>query len=235
MKKGITVIIVILAIILGYLGYKVFNLYYYDYPSLSSIKIDKTIKIKTTPLKENEYLSFLDAMKIKNDFQNFKKSDVSNNIDETYILTENNLTKAVFKWGVSNSYVDMLKSDNSILTDDNRINNKNVIKLLEKNNITNDIELFKFLQNQKKEKNNLFTTVKTMQDRYIIYYLTDVMLPDLKSISLIDGDYQGYILNSTNIKQVSILKNGRLYYFTFMQDYFTDSYIESLLNTIVIN
>ncbi len=77
-----------------------------------------------------------------------------------------------------------------------------------------------------------------MKENYAIYFMTSVVMPSIDSITLIDGDYGGYIFNMSNfnVKEVSIIKNDKRYTFVFINtEYFKDEYIKELLNTIVID
>ena len=75
-----------------------------------------------------------------------------------------------------------------------------------------------------------------MKENYILNILKTNLLPTLKSITFIDGDYNGYILNlSSDMKQVNIDYNGRIYYLLFIKlDYFNDKKIKDLLESIII-
>lgn len=56
-----------------------------------------------------------------------------------------------------------------------------------------------------------------------------------KTITKLEGDYKGFIVNLSNGKEVSILKNNKRYIFTFVGKQFTDEYIKEILNIIIIN
>lgn len=248
-KKNYVLIAIGLIIIVGiYLGYKGFNMFYYSTDNITTenyqgfidgLKITDTITIKNEKLDENQYLTF-ENIKIKNDFSKFEKSGNEFSKDTIkYVLSdENNEAKASFIIGTTKSYVNLLKKDSTLFnTDDKRITNTNLSTFFEKNNINNDIELFRYLEKNKNVKNNIFTSVKKMKENYNVQYLTSSIIPQTKGITLIDGNYTGYILNLTNdIKEVSILKGDKKYYFTFFNlEYFTDAYIQEILNTIVID
>lgn len=249
MKKKYIILIVVLLflIIFGYLGYKIFNLYYYNtndimednYKNfLNKLEIKNTITINTNSNVDN-YLTFKN-IKIRNDFEKFKKIDESDDMLEyvKYVLyDENENAKAGFVFGISDTYVNMFKEDVTVYGDSiKKINDSGLEEFFKKNNITNDIELFEYLKNNKDVKNNIFTSVKQMKNNYTIHLLSSIAFPSLENYTLIEGDYTGYIFNSQNIKEVSILKDDKKYTFTFIKlDYFTDNYINELLNTIIID
>jgi hypothetical protein len=246
-RKGI--VMIALVVMVGfYFGYKGFNLYYYNINHITTenyqnfvdkLNITNTIHIQGQVLEDNQYLSFQN-MKVRNDFIHFTKLDNQYSEDTVkYVLyDENNQVKASFWMSKTNSYLDLFKTDVTLFgTEDKRITNTDFSDFLEKNNINDDIELFQYLEKNKDVKNNIFTSVKQMKENYTIQFMASIVMPQIEGITLIDGDYKGYILNLTeDAKEVSILKNNERYVFVFLKlDYFTDEVIESLLNTIVIN
>lgn len=247
-KRSIIILISILLIVCCYFGYKGFNLYYYNVDFLTDnyseilkgIHIKDTIYLKHTDIKDNNYIEF-NGIKVKNEFKKFTKLDQTrsaNNSLKYALYGENKSLIASFWMGTTDTYVKILKSDKTLFgARDSRVTNANLTKMLEKNNINNDIELFRCLENKKNIKNNIFTSVKKMKENYTIQFMVTVMLPQIEDITLIDGDYEGYIFNiKNNIKMAVILKNDKSYVFTFLKtDYFTDEYIKEILNTVEID
>ena len=113
--------------------------------------------------------------------------------------------------------------------------------LLSENNVNNDIELFNYLSKTKNTKNNIFTPVKTMKTNFILEFIAS-QLPVTSSTTLINGNYEGYIFNiekenGSTVKEVRLLYNDKTYVITFTnvdKEYFTNSYINELLNSIVL-
>lgn len=246
-KNVVLIVICILLLVCFYFGYKGFNLYYYNIKNITtenyqnfidSLYIKETINIKHNELSQNDYLEFK-AMKIKNEFQEFKKLEYPQSTEDSLKLVldkKDSKNKIAFWMSETDTYVELLKTDKTLFgTGDNRITNGNLTDVLKKNNITNDIELFQFLEKQKSVKNNIFTSIKQMKENYALQFMVSVCLPTIENITLIDGDYQGYIFNMKNMKEVSILKNNKRYVFMFMDTtYFTDEKIKDLLSTLVI-
>ncbi len=248
MKRFKIVLISLLILIIGYFGFKIFFLYYYNVDNMNvenykdiinGLKIKDKITIKSETLNENEYLTFKN-MKVKNDFKDFKLLENNENQDfiKYALYDENDKVKASFWMGITESYVDMFRKDVTIFgMNDKIIKNTDISDFLDENNINSDIELFSYLQENKNNKNNIFTSIKHMKENYILNFLVAVALPEISSVTLIDGDYDGYIFNlKGDFKEVSIIKNNKRYIFTFLKlDYFTDEYIKEILNTIVID
>lgn len=247
MKKKNKVIIVCLLLFCTYFGFKGFNLYYYNINNITTVNyrkivealnIKETINIEHKKLPNNEYLEFKN-IKIKNDFKEFKRSENQYSKDTIkYVLyDEKGKVKASFWMSEADTYIELLKSDKTLFgTGDNKITNDNLKDIIDENNITNDIELFNYLSKNKDVKNNIFTSVKQMKKNYSLQFMVSVTIPVIENITLIDGDYQGYIFNMDKIKEVNILKNNKRYVFTFLdKSYFTDEKINNLIETIVIN
>ena len=244
MKKKIIIISIILVIL--FLLIKGFFLYYYNIDSvlindydkiIENFKFKNTVTIKTKLVENNNYLTYKN-IKIRNDFKDFvKKVDENINDYERYMLyDENKNIKAVFMIGKNSTYTYILRNNPTYFIDDKRFSPDSVVKILDENNITNDIELFEFLKKNMNRKANIFTSIKKMREYCTIQYLAAIMLPTVESLSKIDGDYDGFIYNLKYGKEANILIGDDKYTFTFFKkDYFTDDYIKELLNTVVID
>ena len=70
---------------------------------------------------------------------------------------------------------------------------------------------------------------------YDMNLIREIMFPSINGIKIINGDYEGYILELTsNGREVNIINNNKKYYFTFLND-FTDEFINEFISTIEIN
>lgn len=253
-KKIMYVIILIMIAIIIYFAYKCFNLFYYnidnvttvDYKSIiSGLKVKDNMTISSKSIDEDNYITFKNV-KIKNEFSNFKVLENQSNDDTIkYALYDNsNNVKASFWMGETYSYVYMLRNDSTLFgTDEKRISNSNLTQILEKNNIKSDIELFDYLSKLDNVGNNILTPVSKMKENFAIQFMTAVITPTINGITILDGDYQGYMFNIKNdnlstISEARILHNDKVYTFLFLSKdgtYFSKDYINELLNTIVIN
>lgn len=243
-KKSIIIyIIIFLLVIVSYFSYKGFILYQYNKNNESYSKVvdgltvKNTITLRNIELEDNEYLEFND-IKIKNEFTGFEKQEKLQDSFTKYVLYNSDKSiKALFLMEIEQTYIEKFKSESTLFTDAIFIPiNISLTKFLEKNNISNDIKLFEYLKNKKDVKYNIFSSSKNINENHAIQIMSSIMLPSGENISLINGDYIGYIFNfHDNLKEVNILKNNKRYIFTFFStDYFTDEYIEKILNTIVI-
>ena len=105
-------------------------------------------------------------------------------------------------------------------------------------NINSDIDLYKYIysKNEQNIKNNIFMSEEQMQENVLISSAL-LLTPHVKDgITLIDGDYNGYMIKLYNsdfdVRWVYITKNGISYKFHFAN--FSDEEIIEFLNSIVI-
>ena len=235
MKKShiILLIILLLTIIGGYFSYKSYNLREYSFNEntidnydnyISALNIKNTIKLKKNNINDNEYIKVYD-LKLKNNFENFEVD--KNNISTKYYLKNNkNITASL--WITKNKF-----SETTYLEDDN--DNKVINNMLKEKNIKNDLDLLNYVINHKEDKINIFTNKKDMLFNYYINMITYKNFTDFSHISLIDGDYKGYIIHLPKIdaKEVHLINNDTNYTLTFLKtDYFTESYIREIISTI---
>ena len=237
MKKRYLVLIGILVVlILGYIGFKSVCLYYYnpkqinkeDFEKLKNGLVFKEDVVIKTNKDVTDYL-VKDNIKIRNDFKDFTLKE------NWYVLNDSKVAFAIN--GPTETYLDYLKAEDvnvyNASLKNTKVDDRN--QFLKSNNIENDIDFFKYMNKQEFPVFNILTPVNKMQSIYSVYLMFNIMIPSINYINEIKGDYEGYILNLDNIKEVSILKDNKRYIFTFVgNDYFTVDYIKELLNTIVI-
>ena len=249
MKVKKIIFFLILLLILIYFGVKSFFLFYYkfnveDYDKfIDGLNVSGTMIIKKET--SSSYLTFNDVM-VKDEFKDFKLLEIGDSTDNVkYVLYDsNNKLIASFWIGVADSYVSILSSDLSFYySSDVRMSNINMSKFLDKNNITTDIDLFNYLVKNRNVKNNIFTSFKKMQENYTLKFMSYAILPSVDSITLIDGDYKGYMFNLSssnfyNLREARIIHNNKNYIFTFLnssEEYFKDDDINRILNSIVFS
>ena len=246
-KKSILIISFIIILIIVYFSYKGFNLYYYNVNNITTqdsknnveqFNISNTITIKHSSVEVNEYFEYQN-MKIRNDFKDYSRLDqnIENSSPKLILKNQDNNTTKSFWMGIADTYVDMLKADKTLFgIGDKRISNIDFSNVLKNNNINNDIDLFNYLSKQKDIKSNIFTSVKEMKENYTIQFMISVIMPTVDSITLINGDDEGYIFNIKNgMKEVNIIKNNKRYVFMFIDETdLNDEYLKDILSTIVI-
>lgn len=240
-KKKKVLIIVILILIVLYFLYKGINLLIYssfayndsEFESLKSgFKITDSIDI--THKETSNYLTF-ENVKIRNDFENFKKME-NNGSSIVNLLLESTQGNKLFIYGIAEPKISVYKNDDIDYSNYSKIfDNLDREKILKNHNINNDLDLIKYLSNRKILNPNIFTSVKMMKEDYFFNYLVMLDFPKVYQIKLIEGLYNGYILDcGEGVYEVNILKDNKIYYFVFMGKDYTFNYIEDFLNTLVI-
>lgn len=251
MKKNKIILAVSLCLLLVLVGsYFIYKNYYllkynssntnYD-AIVSTKKFNSTMTIESKKLDKEDYLTIKD-FKIKNDFKNFRQQKDEDGNDEYILYNENNNVVASFLVNTTDSFVYKLKNDQAIYDSvKNKLSLSDLTSLLSENNVNNDIELFNYLSKTKNTKNNIFTHVKTMKTNFILEFIAS-QLPVTSSTTLISGNYEGYIFNiekenGSTVKEVRLLYNDKTYVITFTnvdKEYFTNAYINELLNSVVL-
>lgn len=198
---------------------------------IKGLKFTKSLNISRVPC--NDYLTF-HSMKIKNEFKNFvKQEDNLINYDKYY--NEDKTNGLII--GMDETKITLLQNNETFFSEDRdiRINNKNISKYLKKYKIDNDIDLIRHIQSANIDSYSIFTSIKTMKERFLLSYIIDITMPEANEVYKITGDYGGYAFVLDDIMEVSITKNDKRYIYSFIGlEYFNEEYINQLLNTIVL-
>lgn len=235
-KYVILIIIGLFLVIGGYFGYKGFNLYINIYSIEKSsdmkdyfkgLKIGDTLTVKLNNQTNDEKLS-IKGISIKNENHNFVLSNEILNTEEVkgFELNDDKSTKILMSKTLFNFYEAIGKDE------------KWIHKMMEENNINNDLDLLLYAIKNKDNKPTIFSSIKEMKFYNYIYYLyIQTCSLKLESIKLIDGDLKGYIVETKDmpIREINLIDNSNKYNITLWnKEYFTYDYIKELLNTVVI-
>lgn len=248
MKKNIiTAIIWVLVLSIAYCGYKMFLLYNY--------KTDVNTKLKTQlqdvdvitinsnpnvdPTKRVKFKKLL-YQRIGTSFE-FDEETFANNGKEnyyTYIYNDEvlNTYAAIFKIGLTYSLHDILDTNSNEKYDFN-FKNINRNKLLSKYNLNNDYELLKYIVHNYGKEMNVLNSGDRIKFNYAMTTFANVMIPAYK-ISLIEGDYQGYIYTvpDESLYEVHIINGDQNYVMSFTNgphsSYFTLDNIKQFISNI---
>lgn len=204
--------------LLAFLGYKVFLLN--KYKANERTLDTNTIFIETVTIsndKEVDDVITYEELSIKNWFNEFEEHKTNSNLKAKYDA-EGNVVSA-YSISKENQYVNLLDS-------------------LKNDNIKNDIDLLKYVKDNYFIKNTIFTSKKTMETNYSINYFVDNALPEFESISLINGNITGYIINMKNVntREIHLLYNNEQYILSlFGEDITNTEFITNLLETVKFN
>ena len=119
-----------------------------------------------------------------------------------------------------------------------RLNSEEMQEFYQKHNIKNDLDILKYLSENKTPKRTLLTSINEIKCEYLLREYMALNLPNASNIIEITGDNIGYILiGKNNTTEVVILKDDKRYILSFTnQNYFTEDYIKNtLINNIKIN
>ena len=248
-KKVVIIVgIVIILIVAGYIGYKTYILNKYNVANLGntyqeiieSFNNKETVTINNQQLSEEEYTNFQN-IKFKNIVEGYTKEE----IDSTYPIMQykNEIEKKLISISTMENFVSLFTKDGITILgtmDSDEELPKNIESAekrkayLEKNNITNDLELLDFLGRDYAKKVSLFDNINDIKGRYDLHYLTTIAMPKIKSITEITGDYTGYILNvNDTVQEVTLLINDKKYTITFSN--FTEDEIYDFISSIIID
>ena len=67
---------------------------------------------------------------------------------------------------------------------------------------------------------------------YAVNMFKAVMLPSIDYIKSIDGYYTGYLFKNNAVSEVHILKDSKVYYFSFIGEY-DEEFINSFMNSVI--
>lgn len=207
MKKGKKIAIVVVLIVLAIIYFGVKGYLLWSVPnrsSIESIEIKKafankdTITIKSTNNEEEDYFSY-EGLKIRNDFEIFDKEHNVYTIKNTDI-------KVVFNKTPIDHLVTYVKEEVK-----NMGMYYDLTKDLEKNSIDTDFKLYEYLLENSEPKLNLFSSINKFRKFHAIDLALTLIMSSCNKLTLIDGDYEGYISQYNAQKRVVIYHNGYNY------------------------
>lgn len=249
-------VVSLLSVFLIFFAYKGALLYFYSISDdnvkqlediVSGLTFKDSISLYKKTIPESDYI-VIDDIKIKNIFSEFDKLERINEMyphqfvlrDENgdshggIIIDDSELTGNLIDIFVNDELNFMIQIGNGPI-DIGQFNNADRKDFLLQNDINDDIDFLKYISKNCYAKNNIFTSPKKMKENYAINLFASIVIPVVDSVTLIEGDYIGYIYNHESYRSVNILRNNKIYSFTFVgEDFITDEYIIYLLSTLEI-
>ena len=222
-KKGVIIICIVLLLFLGYLGFKWYMLNLFTIHSENSehnklvigLNNQDSMTINTQTILEEEYLIF-NGYKITMNVNNIN-SGFMTSIGKMYV----------------NRFLEEDLTGNKISA---KISREERQKFLNEKQIKNDYDYIEYIKKNDPINNNIFTSLSAMKKNYLNNYIIEYMLPIVDKLTIINGDYEGFMLTiNKNFKEVHILENNKTYIFTFAgESKYTDEDINNILNTLII-
>lgn len=227
MKKTIIVIIILGVLLLTYLGIKGAFLYNYNSTLIKETSYLKTFK---ESLDNNETISIthtnLNSDELYYNFENISfRNDYLQNTTE--IIVDENKSKIINFKDDENILLSVRRSDSIFeLTPEFK-------EILEEENISNDIEIMKYITNNYNKNLNIFSSINSFKKSATINTQAAIWMNSAESITRINGDYTGYIIKMNNdVTYAVIMSNNTNYIFTFYNNYpFAE--LTNFLSTIV--
>ena len=225
-KKKIIILVVLILFLIIYFGAKIVllntlpNIPDYFMDVKEAFNNPKTITIHKNTENITDYFTYED-MKIRNDFE---KSDQEY---ESLYNIKNSDIKITISKEPKNYLLSYVKENSKIPN-----LNYDLTKDLEKNNVRNDYELYTYLFQNVDKKVNIFSSIHAIKRAHTILGASFIILQDIKKVTLIDGDYEGYIIEKNADKTAYIYHNEESYYLHIWSKDFTDEKLYDLISTI---
>jgi len=237
-KKKVTIITILIIIMSFFIGFKLFNLYFYNIKNVISTDYSDFIKgyqvkdveeIKSVKLEDNMYIEHYGVL-IKNIFSEYEYSE-----NDGFIKYYNKDEMKYFSLGITDRFIDYIGKDYSVFGMNDlvfdSIDKSNLLK-----DIKTDLDLFQYLYERRNDNINIFTSIKKIKQNYYEKALAFTVLPLCQYVTELKGDLNGYILNldtDKNGKEISINYNNKR--LTMVIIGFENGEILEILNTLVIN
>ena len=253
-----TTIAIALLLVVVFFGYKFYLLNKYTYPKpdnvkeiVEGLKNPKEVKILKKTIPDNDYLT-IENFRIRNDLKDYKFEENIHPKDGpvriyTYRKELGNDKKSTIQFSIEDEGMDLVSAYSSQLDfyGDGDINAEAFNKadrkfFLLKNDINNEIDFLKYVADNYYKENNIFMDKRTMMENYAFNLFVDIAVPHFKDLTLIKGDYTGFIScvgknEDGYAYEVSILRDGKIYnIITNDQRFANEDYMIDLISTIEI-
>ena len=223
-KLKIILLIILGVLIVGYFGAKAFLLF--NIPEEDefiknvelAFKNKETITIKESQEEVKDYLVYKE-MKIRNDF------DLVNESSNMYKIKNTDIAVAFNKEAIDSlvTYIEKESKNNGLHYD--------LTKDLEKNNVDTNFKLYEYFLSNRNLKLNIFSSFNSLRKVHTILGNFSLVFRNIDKVILIDGDYDGYILESGKVKTAFIINDNYLYEITINSEYSNTDFI-NLISTI---
>ena len=202
---------------------------------VEGLKNKKEIKIEKQE-GEIDYLT-VGHIKIRNDFYDLTKEEKDDNItyqkEEEGKITMISFPKEEASPQLVDNYITSLSLKNTTEADRKYF--------LLKNNIQNDIDLYKYIAKNYYKRNTILMDERTLMDNFTFNTFVSIVIPEVESITYLKGDIEGMIFtyatkNEVTPYYIEIIHNNKIYSFLTNDERFADEeYLKDILGTIEID
>ncbi len=206
-KKMMIILVILLVFVIVYFGAKIILINSLPQvpdsfkEAITAFQNPKIIEIQKTTETIEDYLTYED-MKIRNDFEPFEYEGQS----PMYTIKNSDM-RVSFDKTPKDYYLTYVKENAKIPNLP-----YNLTKDLEKHNIKTDYDLYKYLAQNVNNKVSIFSSFNNIKKAHTLYSALALIITNVQKVTLINGDYDGYILETNGNKMAYIYKPTR---FTF--------------------
>lgn len=210
---------------------------------VDGLKVKNTLKIYKRTIDEDDYL-VEGNIKIRNDFSLYsREGEIKDNEMYSFVRYSNKKDKQYITLGKMPQYIDLFVRDDITFfygEDDKNISEDRFTAadrkyFLLRNDINNDIDFLEYIKNNYFKKNTIFMSDREIRENYAFNLFVSVVIPEENSISLIKGDYEGFIFNLGKSREIHIIRDDVVYSFLVSGDeLITDEYIIDWIGTLEI-
>lgn len=246
----IVICILLILIIFGFSIYKGLLVYKHtmNIPEnylevVNGLKIKDTLKIYKRTINEEDYL-VEDNIKIRNDFNDYiRVGELKNDVLNTFVQYSNQKEKQDIIISKMSQYIDEFVRDDLIFfygeedisISEDRFTTADRKYFLLRNDINNDIDFLEYIKNNYFKKNSIFMSEREIRENYAFNLFVSIVIPEVNSISLIKGDYEGFIFNLDSSREIHIIRDDIVYSILLRGDeLITDEYIIDWIGTLEI-
>ena len=186
------------------------------YNKISIKKLDNFTLTYTFPYNE---------IKEGNDTEYYKRYTLNSDLDKNEGL------KTTYSFGSVPNYSRWFSKEETSY--DYNIGTYKYLDSLKRQNINNSLDLINYVKKHYNDNNSVFYIKESLQDNYKLFKLASLIIPEnVKSLTKVDGDFNGLIFNLDNVREVHLYGKKNEYVFVFSNlKYFTDDKIANLLGS----
>ena len=223
-KLKIILLIILGVLVVGYFGAKAFLL-------LNIPEEDEFIKNVELAFKNKETITIKESQEEVKDYLVFKEMKISNNFDlvnekdSIYKIKNTDIVVAFNKEAIDSlvTYIEKESKNNGLHYD--------LTRDLEKNNVDTNFKLYEYFLSNRNPKLNIFSSFNSLRKVHSILGNFSLVFRNIDKVTLIDGDYDGYILESGEVTTAFIINDNYLYEITINSEY-PNSDLINLISTI---